>query len=121
MLPRHLRLTRPEDFRRTIRSGRKAVTDGLVVHGLVISGLVAQEPPAAQSPRIGITVNKAVGGSVVRHRVARQIRHAVAQRVGELPPGSTWVFRALPAAAQGANVASDVHQGIDKILGASAP
>jgi ribonuclease P protein component len=121
VLPRHLRLTRPEDFRRTIRSGRKAVTDAVVVHGLVDSGLVAQERGGAQSPRIGVTVNKAVGGSVVRHRVARQIRHAVAERAEELPLGSTWVFRALPAAAQGASVASDVHQGIDKILGASAP
>jgi ribonuclease P protein component len=120
LLPRPHRLTRPEEFRRTVRSGRKAVTTSLIIHGLVA---VTSRSSGDHAPlaRVGVTVNKAVGGSVVRHRVARQIRHAVAQRVAELPPGSTWVFRALPAAAQGANVAGDVHQGIDKILGASTP
>ena len=71
MLPRHHRLTRPQDFRWTIRGGKKAVTSTLVMHALLTHDV---ETPA----RVGITVSKAVGGSVVRHRVARQIRHAIA-------------------------------------------
>ena len=110
MLPRHHRLTRPADFKRTIRSGVKASTRSVVVYGL-ISG----EPEAG--PRVGVTVGKAVGGSVVRHRVARQIRHAVAASLEGLPAGSTWVIRALPAAGGSADVAADVRAGVERVVG----
>ena len=111
MLPRQHRLTRPDDFRRTIRSGSKVVTPTVIVYGLVSGGDV---------PRIGVTVNKAVGGSVVRHRVARQIRHTMAALVTEqLPPeqptGSCWVVRALPAAAGSTSLAEDVREGVRTI------
>ena len=66
MLPRHHRLTRPFDFKRTIRAGRKASSPSVVVYGLIEG---SQDSEAAA--RVGVTVSKAVGGSVVRHRVAR--------------------------------------------------
>jgi ribonuclease P protein component len=44
-------------------------------------------------------VSKAVGGSVVRNRVARQLRHLSATRLSGLPDGARVVVRALPAAA----------------------
>ena len=114
MLPRHHRLTRPEDFRRTIRGGLKAVAPTVVVHGQM------SQPGDFGPARVGITVNKAVGGSVVRHRVARQIRHAVAGTLGSLPAGSTWVIRALPDAGvvtstAGSSVAADVASAITSI------
>jgi ribonuclease P protein component len=107
MLPRQHRLTRPDDFRRTIRSGSKVVTPTVIVYGLMSGD---------QPPRIGVTVNKAVGGSVARHRVARQIRHTMAALVTGQPQGSAWVIRALPAAAGSTTVAEDVQQGVGTII-----
>lgn len=114
MLARRNRLTRPDDFRRTIRSGAKAVAGTVVIHGALTPG--AEEPT-----RIGVTVSKAVGGSVTRHRVARQIRHAIARELPTLPPGSKWVVRALPEAgsstATGSTLARDVARGVDVVRG----
>jgi ribonuclease P protein component len=50
-------------------------------------------------------VSKAVGNSVVRHRVARRLRHLMAPRLADLPAGADVVVRALPAAAQASSEA----------------
>jgi len=104
MLPAQHRLTAADDFRRTIRSGAKTVTPTVIIH--------CANGESAGPARFGITVSKAVGGSVIRHRVARQIRHAIAEVLnsdsGSIPAGSRWVFRALPQAA-GGGVATDVR------------
>ena len=47
-------------------------------------------------PRVGLSVGRAVGGSVVRHRVARQLRAIVRERTDVLPPGSLAVVKVLP-------------------------
>jgi len=49
-------------------------------------------------------VSKAVGGSVVRHRVVRRLRHLVRERLTLLPDGSRLVVRALPPAATATSV-----------------
>ena len=49
--------------------------------------------------RVGLVVSGAVGGSVVRKRVSRRLRHVVAPLLSELPPDADLVLRALPAAA----------------------
>ena len=69
---------------------------------------------ADTSPRAGLVVSKAVGGAVVRHRVARRLRHLLASRLVELPPGSRVVVRALsPAAtATSAELGSDLDAGL---------
>jgi ribonuclease P protein component len=36
---------------------------------------------------------------VVRNKVKRRLRHLVAERLGDLPPGTSLVVRALPGAA----------------------
>lgn len=111
MLPRALRLTQAADFRRTIRAGHKARTSTVLVHGLL--------QPGSTAPRAGVTVNKAVGGSVTRHYVARAIRHALADALTQAPEGSMWVVRALPPAgdrAFGHQVARDVQRGFAEIL-----
>lgn len=68
-----------------------------MVHFLAadLSGEGAIDAP----PQVGFAVNKAVGGSVVRHQVSRRLRHVVAAHLSELPPGSRVVVRALPPAA----------------------
>jgi len=50
-------------------------------------------------PRFGLIVSKAVGNAVVRHRVARRLRHMCADAAGELPTAVDVVIRALPGAA----------------------
>jgi ribonuclease P protein component len=70
----------------------------------------AMPTPAAQSTaRVGFVVSKAVGNSVVRHRVSRRLRHLVADRIGTLPAHCTLVIRALPASAG----ASSSELGVD--------
>jgi len=117
MLPTDHRLTSPDDFRRTIRSGSKQVTPTVIVH---CSRADRGDRMESNAPaRFGITVSKAVGGSVVRHRVSRRIRHAIADAMKdpsiEIPPGSRWVLRALPRAAE-ADVASDVRTAIARTV-----
>jgi ribonuclease P protein component len=71
-------------------------------------------PPA----RAGFVVSKAVGGSVVRHRVVRRLRHLVAPRLVDLPMGSVLIVRALPpaAAAPSARLADDLDSALRAVL-----
>ena len=113
MLPKAHRLTNSEDFRRTVRSGQRSVTPTVVVHSAFDGG----DDPA----RFGVTVSKSVGGSVVRHRVARQIRHGILGWLADVPSGSRWVIRALPAAGARASGEApspgiDVQAGIELAL-----
>ena len=52
-----------------------------------------------RTARVGFVVSRAVGNSVVRHRVSRRLRHLLADRIGTLPARCTLVIRALPASA----------------------
>jgi ribonuclease P protein component len=73
---------------------------------------------AGGTPRAGLVVSKAVGGSVVRHRVSRRLRHLLAPRLGELPSGAMLVVRALPAAADAtsAELGDDLDDGLRGVL-----
>ncbi|MGH3794865.1 MAG: ribonuclease P protein component [Pseudonocardiaceae bacterium] len=93
MLPAPTRLTRREDFSTAVRRGRRAARRTLVVH-LDRSG----DPTVP--PRVGFIVGRTVGGSVVRHRVQRRLRHLMRTRLSALPSGALLVVRALPAAAR---------------------
>jgi ribonuclease P protein component len=55
-----------------------------------------------------------VGPAVTRNLVKRRLRHLLRDRVASLPPGSTLVVRALPAAA-GTPYAS-LGEEIDRLL-----
>lgn len=63
---------------------------------LPAAGAESSAPP----PVVGFVVSKAVGGAVVRNRVKRRLRHAVRERLHEVPGGSILVVRANPAAAR---------------------
>ena len=58
-------------------------------------GLTADAPP-----RVGLIVGRSVGGSVVRHQVARRLRAQLAAQVPTLQSGTGLVVRALPDSAQ---------------------
>lgn len=62
------RLKRRAEFLRVASKGRKAV-----VHGLVLQALARGDTEPA---RVGFTVTKKVGNSVVRNRTKRRLREA---------------------------------------------
>jgi ribonuclease P protein component len=107
VLPAGSRLTSADEFASVLRRGRRSGRDRLVVH-LQIMG------HSDEGPRAGLVVSKAVGGSVVRHRVARRLRHLLAPRLATLPRGSRVVVRALPpaAAASSAELGADLDAGL---------
>ncbi|MDO5535815.1 MAG: ribonuclease P protein component [Propionibacteriaceae bacterium] len=115
MLPKRHRLTRPEDYRAVLRGGdgrrrTRVGTDLLVVHASL-----ADNPELTRPPRVGFVVSKAVGGSVVRHRVVRRLRAQMAERIERLHPGTDLVVRARPAAAGAASGA--LGEALDHALG----
>jgi ribonuclease P protein component len=90
VLPAANRLRTAADFRNTTRRGAKASRGCVVVYLLSES--------TDDTPRVGVIVSKAIGGSVQRHRAARRIRGAVAPLIDDVPAGSRIVVRALPGA-----------------------
>ncbi len=81
--------------------------------------VVPTGPPMPLGPsRAGFIVSRAVGGSVVRHRVARRLRASIRARLDELPAGSRVVVRALPGsgAASFDQLSTDVGSALRQAL-----
>ena len=73
-------------------------------------------PPGA---RAGFVVGKAVGNSVVRHRVTRRLRAVVRDELHRLPAAADLVVRARPEAAVASSelLHRDLTAGLDRLLG----
>jgi len=69
-------------------------------------------------PRAGFVVGKAVGNSVVRHRVTRRLRAAVLGQLHRLPASADLVVRARPEAATATfcRLEADLRTGLDRVL-----
>ncbi|RRO13749.1 ribonuclease P protein component [Saccharopolyspora rhizosphaerae] len=133
MLPTAARLTKNQDFRLVVRRGRRAGRPRLVVHVLRpdqyrarrASGEATPEAQANTAPtrdstpstRVGFVVSKAVGIAVVRHRVARRLRHLMRDRLPDLPAGTLVVVRALPPAADASSreLGADIDAALKKL------
>ena len=87
MLAKSARLTESGDFARATKSGIRYSSTNFV--GYLYVGEFDQ--PA----RAGLIINKAVGSSVARHRLARKIRHCIFDNYVTLPTGSLLVIRGL--------------------------
>ena len=120
MLPQQSRMRRTEDFRRVLRTGRRAGGSMLAGHLLLAGpspglagsdGAVRSGDPA----KVGLVVSRAVGSAVVRNRVKRRLRELMRRRLASLPGGCLLVLRAHPAAA-GANQA-DLAADLDLVIG----
>ncbi len=72
----------------------------------------------APGPRAGFVVGKAVGNSVVRHRVTRRLRAAVREELPRLPATADLVVRARPEAgtAPSAVLRRDLAAALDRLL-----
>ena len=113
MLPQGARLTASSDFARATKSGVRVTTQHFVGY-LYISPVTNND-----SAKCGLIINKTVGGSVKRHRLARKIRHAVAPHIAPLPTGSLLVIRALKEDGD-RNVSEEILELISKLSAKSA-
>jgi ribonuclease P protein component len=109
VLPKNARLTASADFARATKSGTRVTTENYVGY-LYLSPVTNQE-----TPKCGLIINKSVGGSVVRHALARKLRHAVAPQISKLPSGSLLVIRAL-AKNNPESVVVEVEKLTNKLL-----
>lgn len=102
-----------EEFRQTIRFGKRSARPTLVAH--VVSG-VHSVPGGTGHTSVGFVVSKAVGPAVVRNRVKRRLRHLMRARVDLLPAGTRLVIRALPRSAQqsASSLAGDLDAALSK-------
>jgi ribonuclease P protein component len=84
------RVTSATDYRRLVRSGRRARGALTLAYG--------RRTTPAEPLRVGVIVARNVGGAVVRNRVRRRIKAAAWPLTAEVS-GVDVVVRALPAAA----------------------
>lgn len=129
-------MRRSQEFSLVLRRGRRAGRARLVVHllrqdssgeardpaGPHASGGAVPTRDSGDPTRVGFVVSKAVGNAVVRHRVARRLRHLMRERLPLVPAGTLVVVRALPPAASATSdeLGRDVDSALRK-FGVSAP
>jgi ribonuclease P protein component len=86
------RLSRSAEFERVYRQGRSTANRHLVLY--------AFPNPSTQTPRLGLSVSRKVGGAVQRNRVKRLLREAFARQEPGLSPGQDLVVVARPPAGE---------------------
>lgn len=104
MLAKTARLTESGDFARATKSGLRSSSSHFV-------GYLHIESESTHPSRVGLIIGKNIGGSVLRHRLARTIRHYLREHYSKLPVGSLLVIRALTNAGQ-----ADYAQELNLIL-----
>ena len=107
MLAKTARISKSADFAKATKGGLRSTTNSLVGY-LHLSN-------SGEAARCGLILNKSVGNSVVRHNVARKIRHLIAANLTSLPTGSLFVIRALPA-SNGADLKTETIDLISKLV-----
>ena len=111
MLPKKARLTTSEDFAKATKSGLRLTSENLVGY-LYISPVANLSVNTEQSAKCGLIIHKSVGGSVMRHRIARQLRHDLAPLVSTLPANSLFVVRVLKSAPGYTSELSQLFSGL---------
>jgi ribonuclease P protein component len=119
VLPAQARLRRRPEFTAVVRSGQRLGRPTMVLHYLperTVPVTGAAVPPRA---RAGFVVGRAVGNSVVRHRVTRRLRAVVRDELHRLPATADLVVRARPEAAEATSerLRRDLVSGLDRLLG----
>jgi ribonuclease P protein component len=90
--PRSRRLQRPQDFQRVYDDGQRAGDEFV---------LIFAAPSPCGSTRIGLSVSRKHGNSVVRHRVKRLLREAYRLSQLEVPEGLDLVLIPRPGCTAG--------------------
>ena len=110
MLPKKARLTSSEDFAKATKSGLRLTSTNLV--GYLYISPAANAANSELPAKCGLIINKSVGGSVMRHRIARQLRHDLAPTLQTLPTNSLFVVRVLKSAPQYTNELTELISGL---------
>jgi ribonuclease P protein component len=84
-------MTRSTDFGVTVKYGTRAVQPDLVIYAR------RDDDPAADAPKVGLIISRAVGSAVQRHQLARRLRHVARRLVDGLQRSEHVVIRALPS------------------------
>ncbi len=117
MLARENRLISADDFRSTMRTGRKIASNHLVTY--------LKNDASAGQVRFGFVVAKSVGGAVSRNLVKRRLRAVARQLLAEISPSESVsiVVRALEGSADATfetlktEFRSSVQAGVRKLAG----
>ena len=104
---RRRRLSRSGEFERVYREGRSHASRYLVVYAFPRDG-------GEESPRLGVSVGRKLGGAVERNRVKRMLREAFWAAADELPDGYDFVI--VARADAGPLAAERGERGIDEAL-----
>ena len=104
-------MTRSTDFGVTVKHGTRAVQPDLVIYARRVDGT------AAEAPKVGLIVSRAVGSAVQRHRVARRLRHVARGLVDGLQRSEQVVIRALPSSrdVSSARLEEELRAGLRRI------
>ncbi|MGL4305049.1 MAG: ribonuclease P protein component [Mycobacteriaceae bacterium] len=118
MLPKPYRMIRRDDFTATVKKGGRVGRKTLVIHAreLIISSGTA-DIASVGGPLFGLVITKQVGNAVVRHHIARKLRHICAAIIPELNSSIRIVIRVLPSAASASSevLEKDLRVGLRKL------
>ena len=103
-------MRRGQDFSRTTKTGHRATSQNLVLYFLTHEQLPL-------TPQVGLIINKSVGGSVARHRIARKLRHLMADHLIQLPPHTQVVIRVIKEQDNYQNELDDLVKKMAKRIG----
>ena len=108
MLPAAHRLRASGDFALVQRRGTRVSRPTFV-----LCALLRPELPT----RVGLSVSKSVGNSVLRHGVSRKLRHLVRPHLLGLPEGTQIVLRALAPSAHTCSdqLGLDLAEALDEL------
>lgn len=111
MLAQANRIVRADDYRSTVRRGRKSGTAHSVVY-------VRRRDD--DQVRFGFIVAKTVGNAVVRNTVRRRLKHVCHEMLATVPPGTDVVIRALPGSPDvpWSTLLTDISGVVDKVVSA---
>jgi len=104
-------MTRSTDFDVTVKHGSRAVQPDIVIY--VHRG----DDAAADAPKVGLIVSRAVGSAVQRHQMSRRLRHAARDVLPGLNHSERMVIRALPSgrAVGAARLADQMRAGLRRV------
>ena len=111
MLKRANRVVRGDDFRTTVRKGRRVGTP----HALLYIARTDSGDPT----RIGLIVAKTVGNAVTRNLVTRRLRSIGHDVVLAQPTGTDLIIRALPGSpgVTWTTLQSEILAGLERSAG----